>query len=98
MKELVKKADDMLVKIHRLLDRQNELTAELAECRRVIRQLNDKLKMQQTEYKELEQQVTVKQIGKHTKEHPDERKIVRQKLNEYLRELDRIIAKLSAEG
>lgn len=98
MKELVKKVDELLVKVHRLLDFQNELKGELAEQRVTIRQQNEKLKAQQTHIKELEQQVTVKQIGNRANENSEEKKMVKQKLNEYLRDLDRIIAKLSAEG
>ena len=98
MKELVKKADDLLERIHRLLDRQNELVAELADQRRTIRELNEKLKNQQGQLKDLEQKITLAQLGSLAKEDPKESKMVRQRLNDYLKELDRIIEKLAAEG
>jgi len=96
MKELIKKTDDLIVKIHRLMDKQDRLVAELLVKDEKLRELNTQLKERTDRVRQLEEQIALQKttgriIGTDSKE-------ARRILNEYIREIDRCIEKLSAEG
>jgi predicted ATP-dependent endonuclease of OLD family len=98
MKELLKHADELIQKVHRLLDRNDKLVADLLEKEEKIRDLNLQLKEKSERVKQLEEGVVALKLSETVQPADGNSKEVKKKINEYLRELDRCIAKLSAEG
>ncbi|MBA2422721.1 MAG: hypothetical protein H0V61_05805 [Chitinophagales bacterium] len=98
MNELIKQADELIGKINRLLDRNDKLSADLLERDERIRALQEEIRGKSDRLRLLQEEMnSVKLAGSIHVGEMDVKEFKR-KLNEYLREIDRCILKLSAEG
>jgi len=98
MKELIKKIDDLIAKIHRLLDKQDRLAAEVLVKEEKLREVNTQLKEKNDRIRQLEEEITLLKAADRIQLPDGDLKEVKRKLNEYIREIDRCIEKFSAEG
>jgi uncharacterized protein YoxC len=98
MNELLRQADDLITKINRLLDKNNRLTADLLEKDEKIRVLNQQLKEKSERIRQLEDETSSRKLADNIRLPGMDVKEARKKINDYLREIDRCIEKLSAEG
>lgn len=98
MGDLVRQADELIQKINRLLDRNDKLMADMLEKDERIRELNQQLKVKSERIRQLEEETVSARVSENIHLPGMDTKEVRKKINDYLRELDRCIAKLSAEG
>jgi len=96
-KDLLKKADDLISKIQRLTEKQEKLLAELKSKDEKIETLRNQQTSNQERIDSLEQEIASLKLGAFVNLSDENKKEVRRKLNEYLRELDGVIAKLSNE-
>ncbi|MBA3647295.1 MAG: hypothetical protein H0W62_01900 [Chitinophagales bacterium] len=97
MNELLKKTEDLVSKIHRLLDKQDRLAAETLVKDEKLRVTATELKQKNDQIRQLEEQITLLKATTHIPFSEGNLKDARRKLNEYIREIDRCIEKLSAE-
>lgn len=98
MNELLKQADELIQKVNRLLDKNDKLAADLLERDERIRELHAQVKEKSERIHQLEEDRTLGKVADTVQLPGQESKEVKKKINEYLREIDRCIAKLSAEG
>lgn len=98
MKELVKQADELIAKINRMLDKHDKLVADLLVKDEEIRRLQQQLKEKTERIRTVEEEKSSLNLLESIQYSGGDTKEARKKLNEYIRELDRCIAKLSAEG
>jgi|KBSSwiStaDraftv2_1062776.scaffolds.fasta_scaffold3172536_1 DNA anti-recombination protein RmuC len=98
MGDLVRQADELIQKINRLLDRNDKLIADMLEKDEKIRELNQQLKVKSERIRQLEEETVSARVSENIHLPGMDTKEIRKKINDYLRELDRCIAKLSAEG
>jgi hypothetical protein len=98
MADLVKQADELIQKINRLLDRNDKLLADMLEKDEKIRELIQQMKVKNERIRQLEEEAVSVRVSENIQLPGMDTKEIRKKINDYLRELDRCIAKLSAEG
>ena len=96
-KDLLKKTDDLISKIQRLTEKQDKFIADLKSKDEKILALRNQQTSNQERIDSLEQEVASLKLGGFVNLSDENKKEVRRKLNEYLRELDGVIAKLSSE-
>ncbi len=96
--DVLKKANDLLIKAKRLIDRFDKLNHTLAAKDEKIISLQKENSEKQNRILKLEQEVASLKLGSLVSVSEEEKKEVRQKLNEHIKEIDKMIAKLSAEG
>ena len=84
MQEQLKKTEDLIGKI-------TEATGEIDVLKKVVAEKNEKME-------KLERDANALRLGQFIELSDQEKKEVRQKINDYLKELDRIIEKISGEG
>jgi len=96
-KDILKKTDDLISKIHRRAEKQEKLVAELKSKDEKVETLRNQQTSNQERIDSLEQEVASLKLGAFVNLSGENKKEVRRKLNEYLRELDSVIAKLSNE-
>jgi len=96
-KDLLKKTDELISKIRRLSEKQDKLITELKSKDEKIEVLRNQQTSNQERIDSLEQEVASLKLGAFVNLSDENKKEVRRKLNEYLRELDGVIAKLSGE-
>lgn len=95
--DLAKKADDLVGKIRRLIERQEKLQQELKIKDEKIESLKQVLAEKEQLVERLEGESISQKLGGAISLSEENKKEVRKKINEYLKELDVVIAKLSAE-
>ena len=95
---LLRKADDLLVKARRLNAVQKKLSQDLQAKDDKILLLQNELSEKENLITQLEQEVASLRLGSLINISDGEKKEVKQKINEYLKEIDKVIAKLSTEG
>jgi len=98
MSELIKKTEDLISKIRRLMDKHEKLQESFAETQQEIESLKKSLAEKDERLDKLEREANALRLGQFVELSDSEKKEVRQKINEYLKELDRIIEKISGEG
>lgn len=98
MNELIKQADDLIAKINRLLDKTDLLSADLLAKDEQIRQLQRQVKDQAERLRIMEEERVSKRTAETIQVQLADTREVKKKINDYIRELDKCIAKLSAEG
>src|SRR5215510_764383 len=98
MQEQLKKTDELISKIRRLIEKHEKLqeaftesTQEIEARKKMVAEKNEKLER-------LERDANALRLGQFIELSDPEKKEVRQKINDYLKELDRIIEKISGEG
>ena len=98
MGDLVRQADELIQKINRLLDRNDKLVADMLEKEEKIRELTQQMKAKTERIRQLEEEAVSARVSENIQLPGMDTKEIKKKINDYLRELDRCIAKLSAEG
>jgi uncharacterized coiled-coil DUF342 family protein len=98
MKELIKQADELIGKVNRLLDRNDKLSADLLERDDKIRKLEEEIREKSDRLRLIEEEMNSLKMASTINVQQTDVREVKRKLNEYLREIDRCILKLSAEG
>lgn len=98
MKDLIKQTDELLAKINRLLDKNDRLAADLLVKEEQIRELQHQLKEKTERIKLVEEENSSNKVLESIQQSGADTREARKKINEYIREIDRCIAKLSAEG
>ncbi len=98
MKDLIKQTDELLAKINRLLDKNDRLAADLLVKEEQIRELQHQLKEKTERIKLIEEENSSNKVLESIQQSGADTREARKKINEYIREIDRCIAKLSAEG
>jgi hypothetical protein len=86
MNELVKQADELIQKIHRLLDRNDKLSADLLEKEEKVRELSQHVKLQTERNKQLEEEMASLKLAENLHLPATDMKETKKKINEYLRE------------
>lgn len=97
VQDLLKKTDDLIGKIRRLSEKHQKLNAELKSRDEKIDLLRKELTTNQERIQSMEQEIASLKLGAFVNVSDENKKEVRRKLNEYLKELDNVIAKLSVE-
>ncbi len=97
VKDLLKKTDDCLSKIHRLTEKHEKALSALKIRDEKIESLRIKVSACDERIQMLEQEVASLKLGTLVNLSGQDSKEIRKKLNNYLRELDEVIAKLSSE-
>lgn len=97
MKELLKKADDLIAKLNRLLSKQDKMEAELLSKDEKLKEHQLQLKEKNERIRQLELEVASLRSTKGVALSNDQSKESKQKINELIREVDKCIAKLAAE-
>ena len=95
--DLAKKADELVGKIRRLIEKQDRMQQELKSKDEKIESLKQALMEKEQKIEGLENESITQKLGSAISLSEDNKKEVRKKINEYLKELDAVIAKLSAE-
>ncbi|MEP7129005.1 MAG: hypothetical protein ABI729_09060 [Chitinophagales bacterium] len=98
MKDLLKQADELIVKINRLLDKTDKLSADLLAKEETIRELQHQLKEKSERIRTLEEERSSQKFTESLQLPTGDTRETKKKINDYLREIDKCIAKLSAEG
>ena len=97
VQDLLKKTDDLISKIRRLSEKHQKLNAELKAKDEKIDSLRKELTTNQERIQSMEQEIASLKLGAFVNMSDENKKEVRRKLNEYLKELDNVIAKLSVQ-
>lgn len=98
MQEQIRKTEELIGKIRRLMEKHGKLQESFAEAQKEIESLKKELAAKNEAMKKLEGEGNALRLGQLIEMGDAERKEVRQKINEYLKELDRMIEKISGEG
>ncbi|MEO6166532.1 MAG: hypothetical protein ABIO46_14760 [Chitinophagales bacterium] len=98
MYELLKQTDDLITKINRLLDKSDRMAADMLVKDEQIRELQHQLKEKSDRIRNLEEERSSQKVMETIHLPGTDTKEVKKKINDYLREIDKCIAKLSAEG
>jgi len=98
MQEQIKKTEDLIGKIRRLSDRHEKLQQSYLEAQEEITSLKKIIADNSQNMEKLDRDANAIRLGQFIDLSDQEKKEVRQKINDYLKELDRIIEKISGEG
>jgi len=98
MQDQIKKTEDLISKIRRLIDKHEKLQSQFESAQEEIESLKKKMAAKDEQLEKLQREGNAMRLGQFIELSDQEKKDVRQKINEYLRELDRIIDKISGEG
>ena len=98
MNDLLKQADELIAKINRLLDKNDKLGADLLVKDEQIRELQQQVKEKSERIRHLEQERSSQKVMDTIRFQDGDTKEVKKKINDYLKEIDKCIAKLSAGG
>ncbi len=98
MQEQLKKTEDLIGKIRRLADKHEKLQQTFLEAQEEIASLKKLIADNTQNMQKLERDANAIRLGQFIDLSDQEKKEVRQKINDYLKELDRIIEKISGEG
>lgn len=98
MNELLKQTDDLIAKINRLLDKNDRMAADMLVKDEQIRELQHQLKEKSERIRNLEEERSSQKVMETVHFHGADTREVKKRINDYLREIDKCIAKLSAEG
>lgn len=98
MNNLLKQGEELIVKINRLLDKTDKLAADILVKEEQIRELRLQLKQKSEYIGQLEEERSSKRVTETMQLPGGDTKEAKKKINDYLREIDKCIARLSAEG
>lgn len=98
MNELLKQTDELIAKINRLLDKSDKQAATLLMREGQIRELQQTVKEKSERIRQLEEDRSSQKVMDKVHFQDDDAKEVKKRINEYLREIDKCIARLSAGG
>jgi chromosome segregation ATPase len=98
MQDQLKKTEDLIGKIRRLIEKHEKLQEAFAEATDEINALKKVVAEKDEKLERLERDANALRLGQFIELSDQEKKEVRQKINDYLKELDRIIEKISGEG
>jgi len=98
MQEHIKKTEELISKIRRLAERHEKLREALTQSQDEIAALKKALTDSDIKKEKMERDANAIRLGQFIDLSDSEKKEVRQKINDYLKELDRIIEKISGEG
>lgn len=98
MKDLIKQTDELIAKINRLLDKNDRMAADLLVKEEQIRELQHQLKEKTERIKVAEQEKSSNKVLESIQQSGSDTREARRKINDYIREIDKCIARLSAEG
>jgi archaellum component FlaC len=98
MNELFKKSDELTAKIRRLIEKQEKLQADLAGARETIDSLQKTLEEKEATMEKLQRDANALRLGQFIELSDKEKKEVRKKINDYLKELDQIIERINGLG
>ena len=94
MSELSEKFDGILKKINKLLEQQIQLQEQNVELKGQQKKLQEELEQQRQLVSELENKIKTLQIAKSV-DIEEDKTALKQKINEYIREIDKCIALLN---
>ncbi len=95
--QLFKKTDDLLVKIRRLAEKHEKLIEELKARNEKIDSQRKQLTTCEERNELLEKEIASLKLGAFVESSDENKKEVKRKLSEYIRQLDGAITKLSGE-
>ena len=99
MKELLSKADSVVVKARRLMKHNHELAERIAAMEKEVRELSGVLEAEKRKTDELNNQIKIIKLARNigSGELFEDLNIteLKRKLNEYIREIDKCIAMLN---
>ncbi|MBX7108944.1 MAG: hypothetical protein K1X61_09885 [Chitinophagales bacterium] len=98
MNNLLKQGEELIVKINRLLDKTDKLAADNLVKDEQIRELRQQLKEKSEYIRRLEEERSSQKVLESIQLPGGDAKEAKKKINDYLREIDKCIARLSAEG
>jgi archaellum component FlaC len=98
MQEHIKRTEELISRIRRLIEKHDKLKQSFAEAQQEIESLKKAVAEKETQLENLKRDANALRLGQFITLSDAEKKEVRQKINDYLKELDRIIDKISGEG
>ena len=98
MQDQIKKTEELISKIHKLIDKHEKLQSQYQNLQEEIESLKKNLAAKNEQLEKLSSETNAMRLGQFIDLSDQEKKEVRQKINDYLKELDRIIDKISGEG
>lgn len=98
MQEHIKRTEELISKIRRLIEKHEKLKQSFAEAQQEIESLKKIISGKVEQLEKLERDANALRPGQFISLSDAEKKEVRQKINDYLKEIDRIIDKISGEG
>jgi archaellum component FlaC len=98
MQEHIKRTEELISRIRRLIEKHDKLKQSFSEAQQEIESLKKAVAEKETQVENLERDANALRLGQFISLSDAKKKEVRQKINDYLKELDRIIDKISGEG
>lgn len=98
MQEHIKRTEELISRIRRLIEKHEKLKQSFAEAQQEIESLKKAVADKETQLEKLGREANALRLGQFISLSDAEKKEVRQKINDYLKELDRIIDRISGEG
>lgn len=97
-KDLLKKTDELISKIRRLSEKYEKLLADIRVKDEKIEAMKKIQVTNEERIQMLEHEVASLKLGVFIEFSEEDKKEMRRKLNEYLKEIDGVIGKLEGEG
>lgn len=98
MQEHIKRTEELISKLRRLIEKHEKLKQSFAEAQLEIESLKKIISGKEEQLEKLERDANALRLGQFISLSDTEKKEVRQKINDYLKEIDRIIDKISGAG
>lgn len=95
--DLLKKTDELLLKVKRLTERYQKACTDLAAKDEKVKWLENKLADSESSIEKMKTEVAAVRMGSKINYTEDERKELKSKINDYIKEIDKVISNLSSQ-